>query len=144
MRDPVFRRLEVRAANIDDIAVKRIPQELSAGEWADERHLGGRGDGLTGLRGWRSDRTEKSKDPVFLYRFGGGFDGFLGLVAVIDRFELKLASIDAAGAIDFLERGENSFAHALAERLRWPVERSDLAKQDLIFEYAVLRPERRN
>src|SRR6185312_4383514 len=144
MLDPGFRLLEVRTANIDDITIERIPQELSASEWADERHLGGRGDRLTGLRGWRSDRTKKSKDPVFLYRSGGGFDGFLGLVAVIDRFELKLASIDPARAIDFLECGENSFAHALAERLRWPVERSDLAKQDLIFEYAVLRPERRN
>ena len=45
-------------------------------------------------------------------------DRLLGLIAVVNRFELELAAIDAAGAIGFFECGEDAFAHTLAERLR--------------------------
>jgi hypothetical protein len=132
--DPGFGLLKIRAANIDDIAVERIAKKFSAGERADERHLCRCCDGLAGLRGGRSDRADEGKDLVFLDGIVGRDDRLLGLVAVVDRFKLELAAIDAAG----VESGKDAFAHALAEGLRRAVKRGDLPKNDSFLEHAVL------
>ena len=131
------------AANIDDVAVERIAEKFRAGERTDERHLGGGGDGLAGFRRRRADRADKRKDLVVRDRALGGFDGFFRLVAVVDRLEFELAAADTAGAVGFLEGRENTFAHALAERLRRPAQGRHLPEHDLVSGYAVLRVERR-
>ena len=140
MFDPGLGLLEIRAANIDDVAIERIAKKFCAGERSDEGHLGRRCDRLAGFRCRRSNRADKRKDLVFLDCFVGGFDGFFGLVAVINRLELELAAVDAAGAVGFLEGRKYTFAHALAERLCRPVERRDLPEQNFVFGYAVFRP----
>ena len=64
MLDPGLGLLKIRGADIDDIAVVRIAQKFGAGERADERHLCGSGDRLTGFRCRRSDRADHGEDFV--------------------------------------------------------------------------------
>src|ERR1051325_11043125 len=117
MLDPGFSFLEIRTPNIDDVPVVWISQKLRPREWRNERHLGCGCNRLAGSRGRCANSPNQGKDFVVGNNLLGCCDRLLWLVTVIDRFELKLATIDAAGPVYFAERSEDSFAHPLAQRL---------------------------
>src|SRR5690349_6356276 len=142
MFDPGFGFLKIRTTDIDDVAVERIAQEFGAGERTDEGDLGCRCDRLAGFRRRRSDGADKSKNLFFGDCSLGGLDGFFRLVTIVDRLKLKLASVDPAVAVGLFESRKDTLAHALAECLCRPIQRSDLTEQDLVFGYAVLRAKR--
>ena len=104
MFNPSLGLLEIRAADIDDIAVIRIAKEFGARERPDEWDLGFRCNWLSGLRGWRSNRADKSKNLVLVDNCFSGFNGFLGLIAVVDRLEFEFAAADATRAIGEIRR----------------------------------------
>jgi hypothetical protein len=137
--DPGLGLLKIRGANIDHVAVERIAEKFRARERTDEGHLGGSRDWLAGFRRRRSHSAHQRENLVVIDCLVRGFDGLFGLVAVVNRLELELAAINAAGPVGFLKCCKNTLAHSLAQRLRRAIERRDLSEEDAVFGYAVFR-----
>ncbi len=92
---------------------------------------------LTCFRGWRADRADYREDLVLLDEHFGRFDGFLRLIAIVERQQFKPAAGNAAVAIGIVEGGQDALAHAFAEILGRPRKRRDLAEQDFLIGDAV-------
>src|SRR6185369_15630590 len=82
-------------------------------------------------------RADQREDLVFLQQLLDRFDRLGRLIAVIDALELKLATLDAAGLVDFREGCFQPDLHALAQGRGRAVERCGLTKHDLVGRHTV-------
>ena len=88
------------------VAIRRFSLRLRAGEWKEQKDVSvleffehGEYAGYGG----RSDITEEQKNFVFQHQFQGVFDGGIGLIAVVIRFENDFASRYATLLVDMCE-----------------------------------------
>jgi hypothetical protein len=136
--DPGLGFRVVAGADVDDVLELGVAQEHGAGEGADERHLGGGGDGLRRGCSRRSDRADQGKDLVLLDQLLSRRDRLVRLVAVIDANQVELAAVHAALLVRFLESRADAGAHALAERGGRTFEHGRLAEDDALGGDSVL------
>jgi hypothetical protein len=98
----------------------------------------GSGDRLTGFRCRCSDRTNDGEDFIFADDLLRRADGFLRLIAVVERFKLERAAGNPAMTICVVKRSQDASAHALAQILGRSGECRDLTEYDFTVRNAVL------
>jgi hypothetical protein len=110
----------------------RLAQKFGAGEGADKGSTHRGRDRLGGGGGRCADGAGESEHLVFLEQLLDRFDGFGGLIAVVNALELELAALDAAGLVDLGEGRVETHLHALPQSRGRALEGGCLTEHDLV------------
>ncbi len=130
----------ITGAVIENVAIgRRQTKQPGAGISAEENPFPLHGERNGHLGGRRADIADGRKDFLGIEQLVHVIKTAVGLVAVVERDQAKLAALNAALIIDILKTGFNARAHAEAEFRRRPGEGGAHAQQNLLVRYADFR-----
>ncbi len=128
--DDFFGFVEVAGADVEDMAVERVAQQLCAGERPDEGNACLGEDRQGGLAGRRAHIAKQCEDAFFIDQFLRVCSCTIRFIAVVQRAKLDLATVDASLGIDAAKIGERTLPHFAAEFLGRTAEGGRLADQN--------------
>ena len=135
--------LIVGGADVHHQWLVRLAEKFDAGERADHGNAGIGRNRLDRGGGRRADGADDREYLVLLQQLLDHTDRACRLVAVIDALEFELASLDAAGLVDFGEGGFEPDLHVLPQGRCRTGQRGGLAKYDSVGRNTVLGVGRR-
>ena len=113
MLDRGFGLRGVAGADVHDVLEVRCPQELRAGDRADEGHVVGSGDRRCRDRGRCAHGADQREHLVLVDQLDGLHHRSIGIVAVVAAGQLESSAIDAAFCVELVEGGQQALPRRL-------------------------------